>query len=151
MGIKIQVLPTDTVAQWVEHRRDMPKDLGSNPSECHIFLAFFLCYPGEALEGPISTGVGKKLNNVDSNINFIFTMLYIYIISRRSITPQHIKYFSKSLDVVQSLYFGSKLPSSGTYKYLYVICTFLTKAACFRNIEIVLHPTTLSYVYIDTY
>ena len=35
--INIQVLPTDTVAQWVEHRRDMPKDLGSNPSECHIF------------------------------------------------------------------------------------------------------------------
>ena len=27
-------------------------------------------------------------------------------------------YSSKSLDVVQSLYFGSKLPSSGTYKYL---------------------------------
>ena len=25
-------------------------------------------------------------------------------------------YDSKSLDVVQSLYFGSKLPSSGTYK-----------------------------------
>ena len=42
---------------------------------------------------------------------------YIYIISRRSITPQHIKDKSKSLDVVQSLYFGSKLPSSGTYKY----------------------------------
>ena len=35
--------------------------------------------------------------------------LYIYI------------YNSKSLDVVQSLYFGSKLPSSGTYKF--VFCT----------------------------
>ena len=23
--IKIQVLPTDTVAQWVEHRRDKPR------------------------------------------------------------------------------------------------------------------------------
>ena len=42
--------------------------------------------------------------------------IYIYIISRRSITPQHIKYNSKSLYVVQSLYFGCKLPSSGTYK-----------------------------------
>ena len=40
IGIKIQVLPTDTVAQWVEHRRDMPKDLGSNPSECHILYLF---------------------------------------------------------------------------------------------------------------
>ena len=28
---------------------------------------FFLCCPGEALKGPISTGVSKKTNNVDSN------------------------------------------------------------------------------------
>ena len=43
-----------------------------------------------------------------------------YIISRISITPQHIKYNLKSLDVVQPLYFGSKLPSSGTYNiYIY--------------------------------
>ena len=46
----------------------------------------------------------------------ILNYLCIYVISRRSITPQHIKHSSKSLDVVQSLYFGSKLPSSGTYK-----------------------------------
>ena len=26
------------------------------------------------------------------------------------------------------------------------ICTFLTKAACCRNIEIVLHPTILSHI-----
>ena len=45
----------------------------------------------------------------------IYVYIYIYIISR-SITPQRIKYNSKSLDVIQSLYFGSKLPSSGTYK-----------------------------------
>ena len=34
-----------------------------------VFLrSFFLCYPGEALEGPISTWVIKKtLNNIDSN------------------------------------------------------------------------------------
>ena len=44
------------------------------------------------------------------------THIYIYIISRRSITPQCIKHSSKSLDVVQSLYFGNKLPSTGTYK-----------------------------------
>ena len=36
----IQVLPTDTVAQLVGRRRDMPKDLGSNPSESHIFYLF---------------------------------------------------------------------------------------------------------------
>ena len=35
-----QVLPTDIVAQLVERRRDMPKDLGSNHSECHIFYLF---------------------------------------------------------------------------------------------------------------
>ena len=71
MRIKIQVLPTDTVAQWVEHRRDMLKDLGSNSSECHLLFvslcSFFLCYPGEAVECSISTGVCKELYNVDSN------------------------------------------------------------------------------------
>ena len=37
---EIQVLPTDTVAQLVERWRDMPKFLGLNPSECHIFNLF---------------------------------------------------------------------------------------------------------------
>ena len=36
----IQVLPTDTVAQLVERRRDKSKVLGSNPGECHIFYLF---------------------------------------------------------------------------------------------------------------
>ena len=32
-------------------------------------------------------------------------------------------------------------------RHLYrFICTFLTKAACCRNIEIVQHPSTLSYI-----
>ena len=67
--------------------------------------SFFLCYPGEALEGPISTGVSNELNNIDSNNGILISkILYIYI------------YNSKSLNVVQSLYFGSKLPSSDTYK-----------------------------------
>ena len=60
---EIQVLPTDTVAHLEERQGDMPKDLSSNHSECHFFIcsmrSFFLCYPGEALEGPISTGVGN--------------------------------------------------------------------------------------------
>ena len=43
--------------------------------------------------------------------------IYIYVISRSRITPQHIKYNSKPLDVVQSLYFGSKLP---IYIYIYI-------------------------------
>ena len=60
--MRIRNLPTDTVAQWVEDQRDNPRVLGSNPCKCHIFLfvllcSFFLCYPGEALEGPILTGV----------------------------------------------------------------------------------------------
>ena len=59
--IKIQDLPTDIVAQLVEYRAI---SLGSNPCECQIFLicfvaSFCLCYPGEALEGPISIGVCK--------------------------------------------------------------------------------------------
>ena len=71
MKIKIQVLPTDTVAQWVEHRRDMLKDLCSNSSECNFLFvplcSFFLCYLGEAVECSISTGVSYELNNFDSN------------------------------------------------------------------------------------
>ena len=46
----------------------------------------------------------------------IFYYLYMYIYNKFTEASQHIKYSSKSLDVVQSLYFGSKLPSSGTYK-----------------------------------
>ena len=38
--VEIQVLPTDIVAQWVDHRRDMPKDLGSDPNECPVFNLF---------------------------------------------------------------------------------------------------------------
>ena len=70
----------------VERRRDMPKDLGSNPNECHIFLVvplrtFFLCYSCEALEGPISTGVSNKHNNIDSNNGILISKKYytIYI------------------------------------------------------------------------
>ena len=44
--------------------------------------SFFLCYHGEALEGPISTGVSNKLNNIDSNNGILIsknTILYIYM------------------------------------------------------------------------
>ena len=33
----------------------------------YMVSSFFLCYTGEALEGPISTGVSNKHNNIDSN------------------------------------------------------------------------------------
>ena len=48
----------------------------------YIYVAFFLCYTGEALKGPISTGVSNKLNNIDSNNGILIsknTILYIYI------------------------------------------------------------------------
>ena len=68
------------------------------------------------------------------------TYIYIYIVY----TSQHIKYESKPLDVAQSIYFGiSWLPQEHTNKAKILlhlkrfICTFLTKAACCRNIEIV--------------
>ena len=62
--IKIQVLPTDSVAQSVEHRRDKPRTRVQILASV-IFLfaplrSFFLCYTGEALEGKISTGVCKN-------------------------------------------------------------------------------------------
>ena len=48
--------------------------------------SFFLCYSGEALEDPISTGVSnKKLNNIDSNNGILIAkntmFIYIYIIT----------------------------------------------------------------------
>ena len=51
--------------------------------------SFFLCYPGEALEGPISTGVSNKLNNIDSNNGILIskkyytTYIYIYIVVKK--------------------------------------------------------------------
>ena len=41
---------------------------------------------------------------------------------------------------------ASALEKPGTWDIQIIICTFLTKAACCRNVEIVLHPTTLSYI-----
>ena len=72
MRIKIQVLPTDTVAQLVERRRDMPKDLGSNPSECHIFFMFscalsFSATLAKRWKVQFRLGLAKTLNNIDSN------------------------------------------------------------------------------------
>ena len=52
--------------------------------------------------------VCEKILNIYILLGVIISNLIEYI---------HIYiYDSKSLDVVQSLYFGSKLPSSGTYK-----------------------------------
>ena len=80
--IKIQVLQTDTVAQWVEHGGDKPRVLGSNPSKCHIFhllRSFFLCYPGEALEGQILTEVCKNLTMLIQITTYRYEkLLYIY-------------------------------------------------------------------------
>ena len=49
--------------------------------------SFFLCYPGEALGGPILTGVSNKLNNIDSNNGILISQkyyaIYIYIYINR--------------------------------------------------------------------
>ena len=65
------------------------------------------------------------------SFSVLYIYIYIYILSRRSITPQHIKYDSMSLYVVQSLYFGSKLPSSGTYNSGH--CIYSIGLKCFLN------------------
>ena len=46
--------------------------------------------------------------------NYIQAIIKMFIGKQLQVTIYI--YNSKSLDVVQSLYFGSKLPSSGTYK-----------------------------------
>ena len=51
-------------------------------------------------------------NNIELILSLIFLLKYIYIYRGIYIYI----YNSKSLDVVQSLYFGSKLPLSGMYK-----------------------------------
>ena len=59
--IKILDLPAETVAQSVERRRDRLNTCVGNLASVRFFtcfVAFFLlCYHGEALEGPMSTGV----------------------------------------------------------------------------------------------
>ena len=72
MMTKIQVLPTDTVAKLVERRRDMPKDLGSNPGECHIFYLFrcvlsFSATLAKRWKVQFRLGLAKILNNIDCN------------------------------------------------------------------------------------
>ena len=61
MKIKIRLLPDDNVAQSVERRRDNPRAMDrilASVSFLICSVAFFLlCYPGEALQDPFSTGV----------------------------------------------------------------------------------------------
>ena len=64
----------------------------------------------EKLELPTEPNFWKPVLTGFQNSDYLATL----------ITPQHIKHNSKSLDVVQSLYFGSKLLSSGTYKYIFI-------------------------------
>ena len=82
MRTKIQDLPTDTVAQWVEHRRDKPRKWVQFLASV-IFLicsvAFFLSLlPGEALEGQISTGVCKNSTMLIQITTYIYEKKLIY-------------------------------------------------------------------------
>ena len=63
MRIKFPDLPTDNVAQWVEHRLDMPWAWVRIIASVRFFIRsvkFFHYYPDEAPEGPISTAVSQK-------------------------------------------------------------------------------------------
>ena len=85
---------------------------------------------------------------------YIYIYIYIYICIYIKFTEashqyciyiyMHI-YDSKSLDVVQSLYFGSKLPSSGTYIYIYMhIYIYICVYVC-------IHMCIYIYIYIQTF
>ena len=84
------------------------------------------------------------LGDMDRRIFYSLHNIYIYIYI----------YSIVFLDVGMPL-LESKLLSLCLCLCIYMfrfICTFLTKAACCRNIEIVLHPTILSiYIYIVDY
>ena len=69
----------------VEHQRDKPRTWVQIVASVMFFLcsfafflSFFHCYPGEALEGPILTGIFKELNNVDSNNDIKYERLLYY-------------------------------------------------------------------------
>ena len=59
--IKIRILPADTVAKLVKHRRDKPRNWVQILESVRFFICsvafFFLCYPCDALEGSTSTRV----------------------------------------------------------------------------------------------
>ena len=65
----------------------LPKDLGSNPSECHIFYLFrcvlsFSATLAKRWRVKFRLGLAIKLNNIDSNNGILIsknTILYIYI------------------------------------------------------------------------
>ena len=77
--------------------------------------------------------------------------------NRRSITPQCIKYNSKPLDVVQSQYFGSKIPSPRTYQYTtchqyigqYIKKKKILMTSCITtNFYEIVHTLQILYIYI---
>ena len=71
MRIKIQVLPTDTVAQWVEHRRDKPRTRVQIIASVTFFIcsaAFFLSLLPWRSVGRFNFDLDlQKRNNVDSS------------------------------------------------------------------------------------
>ena len=91
MRIKIQVLPTDTVAHLVESWRDMPKDLCSNPGVCHVFNLFrcvlsFSATLAKRWKAQFRLGLAKTLKSFYSNNGILIsqkeyyaTYMYIYI------------------------------------------------------------------------
>ena len=75
------VLPTDTVAQLVERRRDMPMDQGSNPSECHIlnFLRCVLSFSATLVKRwkvQFRLWLAINLNNIDTNNGILISKKY---------------------------------------------------------------------------
>ena len=81
----------------------------------------------------------------------LYIYIYIYIISRRIITPQHIKYNSMSLDVVQSLYFGSLLPKCRDCAASLSYLTHLTLSYIYIHVCVCIYIYVCTYVYMYIY
>ena len=76
-------MPTDTVAQLVEHRRDMTKDLGLNTSECRIFYLFHCVLSFSATlamrwKVQFRLGLAKTLSKIDSNNGLLISKREYY-------------------------------------------------------------------------
>ena len=69
--------------------------------------------------------------------------IYIYIYMTQNRWMEYNLYISAASCLRQERTNKAKQIFDDLFRF---ICTFLTKAACCRNIEIVLHPTILSHI-----
>ena len=105
--------------------------------------------PLDACQGDVSCKLNQPFLLFDLS-NLIFcrwrTFRYIKNVENYYSLPKS-KMFMLNIYIIYNINMIIYIYIYYIYIYIYIyICTFLTKAACCRNIEIVLHPTILSHI-----